>query len=197
MAAKVVDKEALEKAIAEHIVKNGIGNWGVIRAQFPDVKDATFWRSVKKFKDSASQLAPEAKKVLKEVQRAKDHLPMSMAPGTVIEHGTKKVSANIDYLVQLEEAVRVADVLRDYSMSADGSKVRIPAFLRDSAKLRLDVVKSAVSAMSFLADVRRMETFFTAVMEEVGNVSPEAQRKIMDRLQALNREYGMTAAAFV
>jgi hypothetical protein len=196
LAESKTDKQALEKAIAEHLVRHGASDWGDVRVRFPDVSDSTFWRVVRKLKSNHQALAPEAKKVLKEVQRAKDHLPVSVAPATVLDRGVEAVSANLDYLAQINEALVAADKLRDYAMNAEG-KVKIPAFLRDSARLRLDAVKSAAAVSTFLTDVRRMEAFFAAVVDEVGKVSPEAQHAIVERLHVLNREHGMTPAAFL
>lgn len=205
MAESKVDFQALERAIVAHVTEHGMAKWALVRAKFPDVSESSFWRAVEKFKKSPSgAMGREAKKatqrVIREVHRAKDLMPMPVAPGTVIQHGVENVSQAIDYLVHLNEALRAADLLRDaaLTMDEDGkAKVKSTKTLMQSARIRLDAIKAAASVMEFLADVNRLESFFKAVTEAVGKVSPDAQQEILDRMAELNSAYGMTTAAFL
>lgn len=205
MAENKVDVAALERAIVAHVSECGMAKWSLVRAQFPDISDSSFWRAVKRFqKDATGALGRQSKKetqrVIREVQRAKDYLPTAMAPGTVINHGVENVGAAIDYLQQLNEALKAADLLSDAALTidADGNmKVKSTKTLMNSARIRLDSVKAAATVMTVLVDVKRMEQFFQAVIEEVGKVSPEAQEEILNRLGDLNRTYGMTTASFL
>lgn len=205
MRESKVDDPALNRALLAHVSEHGMAKWALVRAQFPEVSESTFWRSVSKYKKGATgtmgrQAQKETQKVIREIHRARDYLPAPVAPGTVIEHGVNNVRAAIDYLEQLGESLKVADQLRDASLTKDAeghTKVRSAKILRDSARIRLDTVKAAASAMAFLADVKRMEQFFQAVIDEVGQIAPETQVAILDRLQALNQSYGMTTAAFL
>lgn len=188
-------KDALERAVAEHLTRNGSKNWQPLRDQFPDVSDSTFWRVVRSFRRDMGNLTPQAKQVLRKVQEVKDHLPIVVPPGTAVGD-PERVRANLDYARQLEEAATAAKLLHEWSMKPDGT-VRVPAFLRDAARLRLEIVRTAVDVYAFLADVRRVDAFVAAVIEEVGKESPDTQKAIVERLAELNRQWGMTPAAMV
>lgn len=205
MAESKVDYSAIEKALVEHAAEHGMGQWALVREQFPGISDSSFWRAVTKFKKGAAgamgrQSQKATRKVIREVQRAKDILPVSLAPGTVIEHGVDQVHSSLDYLLHLNEALNAATLLRDSAVvvDADGkTRIKSAKVLRDSARIRLDALRTAASVMAFLADVKRMEQFFSAVVDEVGKESPEVQAAILERLQVLNQNYGMTTAAFL
>lgn len=205
MAESKVDFAALERAIVAHVTTHGMAKWALVRADFPDVSDSSFWRAVTKFKKGATgALGRSSKKatqrVIKEVHRANDLLPVNVAPGTVIQHGVQNVSEAIDYLQQLNEALKAADLLRDAALTVDAdgnTKVKSTKTLMNSARIRLDSVKTASTVMVFLADVKRLEEFFKAVIEAVGQVSPETQEEILNRMGDLNRTYGMTTASFL
>lgn len=182
-----------------------MAKWALVRATFPDVSESSFWRAIKNFKQGASGATGKTAKkatqrVIREVHRAKDLMPLPLAPGTVIQNGVENVSQAIDYLVHLNEALRAADLLRDSALTTDEEgkvKVKSTKTLMQSARIRLDAIKAAAAVMEFLADVNRLEAFFKAVTEAVGKVSPEAQQEILDRMAELNSAYGMTAAAFL
>jgi hypothetical protein len=182
-----------------------MAKWALVRAEFPGVSESSFWRAIKNFKNGAAGATGRVSKkatqrVIREVHRAKDLMPMPLAPGTVIQNGVENVSQTIDYLVHLNEALRAADLLRDAALvtGEDGkAKIKSTKTLMQSARIRLDAIKASASVMEFLADVNRLEAFFKAVTEAVGQVSPEAQQEILDRMAELNRAYGMTTAAFL
>jgi len=205
LAESKVDFDALERAIVAHVSVHGMAKWAMVREAFPDVSESSFWRAITKFKKSATgalgrQSKRQTQRVIKEVHRAKDLLPVGLAPGTVIEHGVNNVSEAIDYLQHLNEALKAADMLRDAALSedADGKvKVKSTKTLMNSARIRLDAVKTASAVMVFLADVKRLEEFFRAVIDVVGEESPDAQEKILMRMSELNKTYGMTTASFM
>lgn len=192
-------KERLTLTVAEHLLSNGSADWSAVRAAFPEVSDSTFWRVVRSQKKEHGLGAGDAKakavKVAKAVKKAREELPAEMVvPAYVRSRNTtpEKAAATVDYLAQINEALSVADLLRDYSKNDKGG-VKIPAFLRDSARLRLDSIKAGVAAAAFLADVRRMEEFYQAVVEEIGKESPEMQLRVLKRLHEIGQKHGIGA----
>ena len=192
--SKDYDKQELETAITEHLIANGSTDWSGVQERFPSVPRATFFRAIKKCKESMG-LTGKAVKVAKAVKKAKAELPADMPVPAFVKArdiSPGKAAATVDYLAQINEALSVADLLRDYSKNDKGG-VKIPAFLRDSARLRLDSIKAGVAAAAFLADVRRMEEFYQAVVEEIGKESPEMQLRVLKRLHEIGQKHGIGA----
>ena len=106
----------------------------------------------------------------------------------------------IDFLGSVNQLHRDALKLRAYSVkedpnAEDGEAIKNPGLFDISIKRRLDVINSAVAIQREVWDLQKMEEFYNAIIDEIGEVAPEVQRQIMERLAALNAEHGMTIHA--
>ena len=92
----------------------------------------------------------------------------------------------LDFWNELDSLLADADLLRSYALAAgaDGRiKVRVPRALVDSANMRRDLLKLALAQAETAWSVERAQTFFDAVIAEVGAESVECQHRIVARLR--------------
>lgn len=189
----------LMAALERHVAEYGATNWESVRRQFDEVSDSTFWRYVRRLKNHH----PKGKAVAV-AERLEQELSKPAAPRRPAQSRPSKRPARalptaktaqikpvgqLDAMEEMREAIATADAIRDYSKTVDG-RIKNPRYLMSSAKLRLDTIRTAVSVMELLVDSERIEKFFSAVVEEVGRESPEAQGRILERLQIINQEFG-------
>src|SRR5450631_2761839 len=148
MAEARSDKSEVQRAIAEHFASHGPVRWDKVRERFPDVPIATFWRWVRAVKTKPS---------LERMRAARDLLATS--PGTLVACGAPLLAPalvgavtadgagatrQVNVRQEFDELVADAKLLRAFSMSPDGSKVRVPKIFADAAKLRIQLVQMVI-----------------------------------------------------
>lgn len=173
---------AMRKLTAQHGTKEGTR---LAREQFPGVPLGTWgrWRQLaiggiaSTEGQALSSLGDEIRRSIPTPEQLAAHIP-----------ATRKA---LDFWRMLDELESDARLLRDFALArgANGElKVRVPFALRDAHRMRCDLIRIALQHADAAWSAERARTFFDAVVEEVGTVSPECQRRIMERLHALNGE---------
>jgi hypothetical protein len=188
------NRAEIESAITEHLLVNGSADWQPVRDRFPEVSDSTFWRYVRTAKKASGvgEAKHSAKKVAKVVQKAKEELGVGITPSVVEARGPENVSMAVDYAAQVMKALGIADKLEAHAMNKDGG-IRMPMLLKDSARIRLDSMRTLAQVGEFLDGGRRQEQFFAELMGELAKESPEFQIRVMRRLHQVGMRFGFGA----
>lgn len=183
-------KAQVERAIAEHVILHGLSNWGEVRLRFPDVSESMFWRMVGAAKKVHGGSPPKgAVRAVKLVKRAKEETGIDLTVTSVVARGPDRVAISLDYMAQLNQVMGAADKLEAFSTTEAG-KVKAPRFYADSAKLRLESLKTYASIAAFLDGQDRQEDMWRAVLDEIGKESRDVQMRILRRLQAVSQRFG-------
>lgn len=191
--------EAIE-AIKAHLRDVGSKEWDTLERQFADVPKATFWRWIKDVKDKLSdspspqKLQAASKKVRKIVEDLKEvggMLPATPSPAYLAAKGAE-AEASMDFLGRLNLLYAEAEMLRDYSLNSEGG-IRMPMYFHYSIKQRCNILQMGLSILQEVYDLRKVQEIHDAILEAVGKVSPEVQRKVIDRLRKLDRERGISS----
>ena len=195
-------KDQAFKDIAAHLAEFGPQDWDKVRGKYRDVPDPTWWRWVKRVRDgiaTGESLATARRKLSKrEKSSAPDelaakvasNLPVAPSPDYIARNGEKGLQ-NIDYLEAINGLFQDSLKLREYSLNKDGG-IRIPAFFEKSIRSRLDVLNTGASLLQQVYDLRRMEAFYQAILEEIGKESTELQHRVIARLARLNEATGFS-----
>lgn len=193
MSKRAEGQDELDRAVLEHLRKYGSSQWSLVKDKFPDVPNSRFWRTIKRLQGQAALMPNNVRKVLAATAKAQDHLPI-VVPTSLVEREPERVSASIDYMYQMQEVFRVADAMRDFSLTADG-KVKLPMFLLQSGKLRNEAVRTFAQCSQYLNDQKMMQLMFEEVVRMIGEEAPELQRKLIDGLEKINRKFGATPSS--
>ena len=168
----------LRSLTAQHGAKEGAR---LAREQFPDVPPGTWgrWRQMA-VGNAAGADAQALNSLAAEVRRS---IP---PPEALTADPVPATRRALDFWNELDSLLADADLLRSYALAAgaDGRiKVRVPRALVDSANMRRDLLKLALAQAETAWSVERAQTFFDAVIAEVGAESVECQHRIVARLR--------------
>lgn len=185
--------------------------------QFPHVAEATIWRWIRAVKletPDRPELINAKSKVMQKTKRAINdrtveakvkgtthiakHIPAAPSPAYIAQTGAAGM-ANLDIMVEINDLYRDARLLRQFGMKTkineDGTEteeIKNPAVFEKSIQRRADLLETAISAMKEVWELNRMEKFYNAIIDAIGEVDPNTQRRIMVVLADLNAQYGMT-----
>lgn len=177
---------ALRTLTAQHGAKEGAR---LARERFQDVPLGTWSRWRQQAVGNATDANAQALTGLAdEVRRA---IPK---PEALVADPVPATHKALNYWRLMDELESDARLMREYALArgADGAvKVRVPFALRDAHRMRCDLIRLALQQSEVAYGVQRAQEFFDAVIEAVGQESPECQRRIMQRL----RDVGGEAAA--
>ena len=89
--------------------------------------------------------------------------------------------------------------IRDWALTepdADGNRrIKNPHYFMQAIRLRSEVLDTTLKGYQEFWDLRKMQDFYDTIIAEIGEADPETAGRIMDRLQALNNERGLTISA--
>lgn len=183
----------LENAISNHLDLHGNANWSLVRNRFPEIKEATWWRYVRRIVDKK----PASKKQLKTskqiICQAGKHLPVAPSPATLAKAGSSG-ARSIDMFARYEELYADAVLLREYALGDDREIENVTAF-RASIKHRQDILSGIAKAAQVLWGLRRIQKFYDIIIQAIREVSPEVAAKIIKKLEEADDEYGFTVNA--
>lgn len=173
----------LRTLTTQHGAKEGAR---LARAQFPDVPPGTWgrWRQ-QAVGNVAGADAQALNSLAAEVRRS---IPQ---PEALVADPVPATRRALDFWAMLDELEHDARLMRDFALArgADGAvKVRVPFALRDAHRMRCDLIRLALAQAETAWSVERAQNFFDAVIDAVGTESPECQRRIMERLRAMQGE---------
>ena len=182
----------ITRAIAEYGPEAGPK---VIRARYPEVDRSTFWRWCEAAKAGAqAQAAALIRRTVPDIPA--EVLPAAPSPA-VIARRPAEARRNLDFMSKMEALYADAEMMRAHStiLNPDGTeRVKIPTFFGQSIKLRSDLMERWLQALQMLFDLEQMQGFYRTIIDEIAKVDPETSRRIMERLDAFNRERGFSAA---
>ena len=174
---------ALRTLTAQHGAKEGAR---LAREQFPDVPPGTWGRWRQQAVGNAAGADDRALNGLAtEVRRS---IPR---PEVLVAGAMPATRRALDFWAMLDELQADAQLLRDFALTrgADGAlKVRVPFALRDAHRMRCDLIRLALAQAETAWGVERAQNFFDAIVEAVGQESPDCQRRIMERLRLVQGE---------
>ena len=211
-------------SIRQHLATRGSSDWASLIDQFPDVSDASIWRWIREAKNShePAQLVTAQAKLR---QRVKKHgvdagaiggVPGKIQPGEVatMRHLSRQLPAvpspayvaregeaalqKLDFAAELNHLYGDALMIREYATKKleDGSEaIKNPVMFERQIMARAKLIDTAINTLREIWDLRTMQDAFAAVLEEVAAESPDCQRRILARLQALNSRVGMSMFA--
>lgn len=206
-------------AVVQHMATVGSNNWNVVFDQFPGVPAPTGWRWIRQAKEAKvpkPQLINAKAKIVQKVKKAggtdrqrearargteeiSRHLPAAPSPNYIAKTGEAGLQ-NLDFVAEIHALYADAQLLRAYAMKDRTdpetgeirSVINNPAAFDKSIVRRANLLETAIKAVQEVWDLRTMQAFYETVVEVIGEESPEAQRKIMERLAELNSKQGFT-----
>lgn len=206
-------------AVVQHLSTVGSNNWNVVLHQFPGIPDPTKWRWIRMAKEAdvprpelvnaKARIIQRVKKLPKNAraveaeengtQRIAKQLPAAPSPAYIARSGENGLQ-NLDFVAEIHSLYRDASMLRAYAMKTrtdpeTGEQVEVinnPAAFDKSIVRRADLLETAIKAVQEVWDLRTMQNFYETIIAEIGEESPECQRRIMTRLADLNSRQGMT-----
>lgn len=206
-------------AAQAHMASVGSTNWKDLMEKFPEVHDQTKWRWLRQAKEadvSKPQLINAKAKLVQKVkkiggtdrqreaeedgtERIAKHLPAAPSPNYIARTGDAGLQ-NLDFVAEIHALYSDAQMLRAWAMKkktdpATGEEVEVinnPNAFDKSILRRAGLLETAIKAVQEVWDLRTMQNFYQTIIEEIGEESPECQRRIMERLAALNSRQGFT-----
>lgn len=218
MAVDTGRKVEFFAAVKRHMATVGSTNWNDVLDQFEDIPISTRWRWIREVKgadpsrpeliNAKAKIAQKIKKVgqtdrFKEMkgngtQPIAEHLPAAPSPNYIARTGEQGLQ-NLDFVAEIYKLYADAQMLRAYGIkmkpNEDGEMVEAihnPAAFDKSIVRRASLLETAIKAVQEVWDLRTMQAFYQTIIEEIGQESPETQRRIMERLAALNAKQGFT-----
>ena len=198
MATTRNDRVIVQQAIAEHLTARGGTGWDAVRARFPDVPVATFWRWVRAARKSPSPEQLSAARTLLAntpgaAMDATAPLPAPVPAAALIEGGIDSFG-KFNFMRELDRLMADGELLRSLSLSADRTGVRNPKVFTDSAKLRIELMRLWLSAYPTLYSAERTQELYAAVIDAVAECDPEAAKRIVAKMRTVSERLGFVIA---
>lgn len=175
----------LRSLTTQHGAKEGAR---LAREQFPEVPAGTWgrWRQMA-VGNAAGADAQALTSLAAEVRRT---IP---TPEQLMADPVPATRRALDFWAMLDELEHDARLMRDFALArgADGMvKVRVPFALRDAHRMRCDLIRLALQQAEAAWSIERAQGFFDAIIEAVGQESPDCQHRILARLRTVGGEAG-------
>lgn len=213
--------EAIE-VIRSHLATHGNSNWKPIFDRYEaKVHKATLWSWIRLVRQvdgepipkghlnaAAAAIAGRTQGLVEqervELMRrghgeiAKD-IPVAPSPNYIARSGQAGL-ANLDFVIELQNLYYDGQLLRQYAMKRvkdpetgeETEQIKNPVAFEKSIARRASILETALKAMGEIWDLRMQQQFYEAIIEEIGLAAPDVQKKILERLAALNARTGMT-----
>jgi hypothetical protein len=98
----------------------------------------------------------------------------------------------LDFWRMIDELDEDARLLRDYAVTTmpDGTrKLRVPFALRDAHRMRTDLMRLALQHAEIAWSTERAQKYQEAIIAAIGEVSPDVQRLVVNRVRRLQSEF--------
>ena len=206
-------RSALKLAISQHLNLHGPNNWDELRAKFPDVSRATFFRYVKDIKEDmearASDIGTAELRAMQKRIRSKTatpdttkrtlkaNVPVSPSPAAIVGLGSGaeevfNFMAHFNQLLADTQMLRAASV----AITPEGQeKLKNPMLMDKSIGRRVDLIETWLRSQDMIWNFERMQQLYQVIIEEVGRADPDTQQAILARIRTLNNRTGMTVDA--
>ncbi len=128
------------------------------------------------------------------------HLPAAPSPSYVAGGGAAALHT-LDIALEIQRLYGDALKLREYAValrnagtSKETEYIKNPAVFEKQIIRRTALLETTLRAVQEVWDLRTMQAFYETVIDEIGKADPATQKRIMERLAALNSRTGMTMA---
>lgn len=172
----------------KHGVKTGLQ---LAREKFPDVPHATWARWRQAAVGNISEAEADAEAVVGMAPEVRAQIPTLQELAPVVGDPVPATRRAINFWRMLDELEQDAQLMREFALSRtpDGKvKLRVPPALRDAHRMRCDLIRLALQQAEVAWSTERAATFYQTIIDEIGDESPDCQRRIMERLQRVQGE---------
>jgi hypothetical protein len=146
------------------------------------VSSATFWRAVRQAKSDLA--AEDMRLVCQGIQTRSVFVGRDPLAGDPVVADDRGVPPRIDFLAAYRQLFADTVALRAYALNPDGT-VKRPLILDRAIKTRLTVISRSVKLLRQVYEVRNVQIFMDALVEEIALESPDLQRRILARLRSI------------
>lgn len=191
--------EAIDKALLALRGDEELNRYAICD-QFPEIEKTTVWswcRQRQAGMPSKLDMSRAARAIQERAEAGViDHLPAVPAPSALARDETRL--RRLDFAVEIPKLYADAEMLRAFSVKEmegeDGApveKIKNPVAFEKSIKARASLIETSLKVLAEVWDMRAMMQFNELIVEEIGNESPECQRRILQRLALLNQRHGI------
>jgi len=178
-------------------------NWSEIMAKHPTVPRRHFFTMVAKVKAGTpdSEILRAAIKSVKQITLGQV-VPVAPSPNIIATaENAQEMRHTIDFMSHVDEMLDDVRKIRDWALADPDDwgeqKIKNVHYFMNAVRLKCDVLGTALKGQQEFYDLRKMSEFYDTIIEEIGRADPDTQRRILDRLNALNNERGFTVHARV
>ena len=177
---------ALRSLTSLHGAKQGAR---LAREQFPSIPSGTWgrWRQMA----VGNVEGADATVIGNLGKQVKTAIPPPEALAQAIANPVPATHRALEFWRMLDELESDARLMREFALThgANGSvKLRVPFALRDAHRMRCDLIRLALQQSEVAFGVQRAQEFFEAVVNAIGEESPDCQRRIMEQLRHVQSE---------
>lgn len=161
----------LDEAIEQHLEHHGPRNWKIVRARFPDISDATFWRHVKVVRQPHT--VPDAKpgEVVTPDTRGDRFFPPFFEP-------MKKLAEYERLLAEVEEMARQAK-------NNQGKIINWRMYAK-SMEMRRTLLEDQITAAQMLVNMDKITRHYDLIVEALKSAPQEIVIEFAERVRELN-----------
>lgn len=213
-------KNSIKAELRQHILLNGPGNWDAVRAQYPAVSRATFFRLVAEVrqamegeavatgsvKEAQARIRAQRRPLSQTQAELQQHLPASPSPAVIAGEAPRKVELAFDFMGYFQQIVADANAVRAkmFKRDAEGNIVHDaqgnpvvlnPVLLDRNIARRLGIIESWLKSQELIYNYERLRELYNLVIEAVGRADADTQAAIVAELRELNNKRGITMDA--
>lgn len=126
-------------------------------------------------------------------ERIAAQIPAAPSPAYIAKHGVDQLE-KLDIFVELNNLFHDARLLRESSVKIDSAtgreRVHNARTFDRSISRRLEILSTSLATQKELWDLRRMEAFYSTIIEVIAGAAPEVSREIQRRLADMNIHVG-------
>lgn len=202
--------------IKESLEKDGGKDVNLIIKDFPEFDASTVWRWIKEARkgdgsglkwveetrrqtwELLGDLTVDTEEDAKErgIARIARDIPAMPSPQYLSSVTVEEASKRLDFQVEIHRLYADANMLRDYAIKIDEAtgkeKIKNPHSFERSINSRTKIIREAIDVLQQMFNLTKSQEFYDAIIAEIGNESPECQKRILSRLATLNARTGMT-----
>ena len=179
-----VEKGKALDDIRGHLLVHGSQCWRGVRANYPAVTEASWWRWVREVKEQL-----KSQQLWMPAARGRARNAIGCEPGGssaaigVAPYGDGPGS-RIDYSAALRGQFADVRAMRERSLNADGSIRDVHLFGR-SISMNMRILNRAVKLEREIRQVEGLRRLSDSILAEVALADPALQRRVVDRLTML------------
>ncbi|RVT91453.1 hypothetical protein EOD42_22620 [Rhodovarius crocodyli] len=92
---------------------------------------------------------------------------------------------------KLSVSLQAIEGVLAYARGEDATKPRNPKLTLQAADKMIRAIQASLTLNSQLHDAHRLDTFINMMLEELNRESPELQARVLGRLRAVTRQFGI------